>query len=498
MQTLPLMLLSQLSNLIAMKMGLYYPQKRWGDLERAIVAAAPKLGMTDPEATVRQLLSDSLSRRQIETLACHLTIGETYFFRGRRCLDVLEESVLPDLIRKCIKSNRQLRIWSAGCCTGEEPYSIAILLDRLFKQHGGEWNATILATDINPAFLAKAAEGLYREWAFRGTPDWVKERYFKQRKNDLFEILPHIRKRVTFSYLNLAEEVYPSPANNTSSMDIIFCRNVLMYFSPEGVKKVVQGFHRCLVDNGWLIVSPVEMPSNPFSQFRPSTFPGTALYEKIDSDESHKSGNFLSFGSSSDALYHNDNATRALAQPLDLHDRETSHSLKSIQPQILPAKTNLSAQLTSMQDAANQTEKQEQSNALCHKARFYANQGDLTKATQQCEEAIATNKLNPTAYYLLAMIQQELGQTKEAMQSLMRTLYLDPNLVLGHFALGSLYLSHGKSREAERHFDNALLLLNRYSSKEILPDSEGLTAGELTQIIASIREMRSLEYQNQK
>jgi len=485
------MLLSQLSDLIMMKMGLYYPEKRWPDLERAIVAAAPKLGMPDIETAIRHLLSTAITRRQIEILACYLTIGETYFFREQRCLDVLEEHILPKLISVCIESNRKLRIWSAGCCTGEEPYSIAILLDRLFKKHGGEWNASILATDINPIFLGKAADGLYGEWAFRGTPDWVKERYFKRRKNGLLEILPHIRKRVTFSYLNLAEDVYPSLANGTSAMDIIFCRNVLMYFSPQAIRRIGQGFHRSLVGNGWLIVSSVEMSKDSFPWFRPHIFPATPFYRKIESHDPQKNSDYFSFDPSSETLY---KIAPASVQSPSPHDEEAPLPLESVQPQKFPTVTNLSAQPTNTQDVANQAAKQEQSDALCHRARFYANRGDLIRAAKQCEEAIAANKLNPAAYYLLAMIQQELGQAKEAMHSLIRTLYLDPNLVLAHFTLGSLYLSDGKSREAECHFDNALLLLEGYSSNEILPDSGGLTAGHLTQIITSTRTRGSLDY----
>lgn len=487
------MLVSQLSDLIAMKMGLYYPQKRWGDLERAIAAAAPELDMPDTETAARHLLSTSLTRRQIEILACHLTVGETYFFREQKCLDVLEQSILPELIRKCKENNRQLRIWSAGCCTGEEPYSIAILLDRLFKKHGGEWNATILATDINPVFLDRAAEGLYREWAFRGTPGWIKERYFKRKKNGLFEIVPHIRKRVTFSNLNLAEDVYASQANGTRVVDIIFCRNVLMYFNPQAVKRIGQGFHRSLVDYGWLIVSPVEMSSDSFPQFRLHTVSGTGLYQKIDSHDVHGNGNYFSFGPSSDALYEVTSAS-----PSSLQAWETAHSLESMQPQILPVASSSFTQLTSVQDVASQPANQEWSNTLYHEARRYADRGDLTKAVKQCEEAIAANKLNPAAYYLLATIHQELGQAKEAMRYLMNTLYLDPDLVLAHFALGNLCLTQGKSREAERHFDNALSLLNGYSSNDILPDSGGLTAGDLAHFITSIRICDSLNHQEIK
>ena len=282
---LPHPLLPQLSQLLEMEMGLYYPAKSWGDLERRIAAAAPALGMADADSCIRQLLSASLTRRQVEILARHLTVGETYFFREKGYFDVLEEHIFPQLMRTCARSHRQLRIWSAGCCTGEEPYSIAILLDRL-SHHTAGTTATILATDINPIFLEKAARGLYSEWSFRGTPAWIKERYFKRRKNGQFEILPHIRKRVTFSYLNLAEEIYyPGITNGPDAMDVIFCRNVLMYFSADRVKRIGRNFYQSLAHGGWLILSPVEMSNNLFPQFKQATFPTAILYRKPDITE---------------------------------------------------------------------------------------------------------------------------------------------------------------------------------------------------------------------
>ncbi len=203
----------QLSRLLENEMGLYYPTKSWAISGDVFPRLRLRLGCRMRNHALVGSCLAPLTRRQVQILACHLTVGETYFFREKGCFDVLEERIFPEFIRTCARSARPLRIWSAGCCTGEEPYSIAILLDRL-SQNNAHVDATILATDINPAFLEKASKGLYGEWSFRGTPLGIKERYFKPRKNGQFEILPHIRKRVTFSYLNLAEEVIP-----ISSMD---------------------------------------------------------------------------------------------------------------------------------------------------------------------------------------------------------------------------------------------------------------------------------------
>ena len=132
-------------------------------------------------------------------------------------------------------------------------------------------------------------------------------------------------------------------------------------------------------------------------------------------------------------------------------------------------------------------EDDEKFETLCHTARSYADLGKLTEAFSWCKKAIAINKLNPATHYLLATICQELGQSTMAVQSLRRTLYLDPDFVLAHFALGNLCTAHNRYREADRHFDNALALLSLHPHDELVPESNGLTAGRLTDIITSAR-----------
>jgi chemotaxis protein methyltransferase CheR len=462
-------LLSQLSKLLENEMGLYYPTKSWGDLQRRVSAAAPALGMSDTESCVRRLLSAPLTRQQVEILACHLTVGETYFFREKGCFDVLEEHIFPELIRACARSVRPLQIWSAGCCTGEEPYSIAILLDRL-SQNSANVDATILATDINPVFLEKASKGLYGEWSFRGTPPGVKERYFKPRKNGQFEILPHIRKRVTFSYLNLAEEAYPDIINGIDTMDVIFCRNVSMYFSPDRAMKIGQRFYQSLIDGGWLILGPVEVARELYPQFKQTAFPTAIFYHKTKIAEPQVA--IIEY--------------EAPLPPQQL-DGGTTPVQGSWPPSwVQNEEVPLLPEAAELCQPAVQKDKEE-FEALFHTARSYANLGKLTEAASWCEKAIATNKLKPTAHYLLAIICQELGEGPKAIRSLRRALYLDPDFVLAHFALGNLCTFHGQPGEAERHFDIALGLLSPRTDDELLPESNGLTAGRLRDIVTSAR-----------
>ena len=271
--------LAQLSEFVANRMGFYFPPERWLDLERGMRSVSRAFEFDDIESCVQWLVSSPVSRSRIEILASHLTVGETYFFRERPSFDLLEARVLPELIDRRRNTERRLRIWSAGCCTGEEAYSIAILLKRMLPDLE-DWQITVLATDINPQFLKKAIDGRYGEWSFRGAPAEFKETYFAKRHNGRFEILPEIKRMVTFSYLNLMEDTYPSLLSNSNAMDIIFCRNVLMYFGSERAKEVVRKLRLSLLDGGWLIVSPCEASHVLFEQFTTVNFPGTILYKK--------------------------------------------------------------------------------------------------------------------------------------------------------------------------------------------------------------------------
>src|SRR6266404_942143 len=279
MPNLPDQLLSRFSELVASETGLHFPRERWPDLERGVRSVACDVGAADGEAWLHQIFSKPLARAEIEILASALTVGETYFFREKRSFEILSERVLPPLIAARQANGRQLRIWSAGCCTGEEPFSIAIWLDRLLTEPS-QWHITILGTDINPRFLQKAAVGIFSDWSFRDAPPWLKQCYFKPIGHHRYEILPRIKQMVTFAYLNLAEDVYPSLSNNTNGMDLIFCRNVLMYFSPERARSVIKRFHRALVDCGCLFVSAIEASAELFSQFRPEHSGDAMLYRK--------------------------------------------------------------------------------------------------------------------------------------------------------------------------------------------------------------------------
>lgn len=278
-EALPVPQLDRLSELIAHRMGLHFPPERRPDLRRALNEAAPELGFEDAAACAEGLLTVPPSAAQLRTLATHLTIGETYFFRERPSFNALATQVLPVIIHRKRGADRRLRVWSAACSTGEEAYSLAILLQQLLPDWR-EWKLSILATDINARFLHKAEHGVYGDWSFRESPPDFRDRYFTPAGDRKYRVRPEVRELVTFAELNLAQDRFPSASNDTHAMDLILCRNLLIYFTPAHARRLIAGLRDSLVDDGWLIVSPSECSQALFSGFTPVNFPGSILYRK--------------------------------------------------------------------------------------------------------------------------------------------------------------------------------------------------------------------------
>ncbi|MDA3824116.1 MAG: hypothetical protein PF450_16090, partial [Bacteroidales bacterium] len=149
-----------------------------------------------------------LKNDHIEKFATRLTIGETYFYRDKAMLEDMAKHVLPPIIQNRHGSEKKLKIWSAGCSSGEEPYSIAMMLSELLPDFN-DWKITILATDINQLALAKAASGEYKEWSFRGTPEKIRKEYFTSTSKGIFKIDYSLKKNIDFQYLNLASDPFP-------------------------------------------------------------------------------------------------------------------------------------------------------------------------------------------------------------------------------------------------------------------------------------------------
>jgi chemotaxis protein methyltransferase CheR len=494
--------LSRLNELVAHHLGLHFPRERWPDLERGLRAAAEAWGRNhDGEAYLQRLLSSARTQDQMEILATHLTVGETYFFRENRGLEILEERIVPDLIRERASGRRQIRIWSAGCATGEEPYSIAIVLSKLMAglKH---WEVEILATDINTRSLRKASEGIYSPWSFRGTPPWVRRTCFEAPANDRFAINSTLKKMVRFAPLNLTDDDYAPLSNCTGGVDVIFCRNVLMYFTPMGMRRVIRQLYRYLAADGWLIVSPTETCHELFSEFAPVNLGDVTLYRKsparfpaalsLPVGDVSRSSIPLSEWAVQTTVPLRTSAFRIVQESPDKKAGSVSAGLQAVSyGEVLGVYEQGRYEAAGQMAAALLAQNGSDAQVMLLLARIYANQRKLTEALAWCDKAIAADKMAARAHYLRATILQEQSSLAEALLALKHAVYAEPQFVLGHFALGNLTLKHGGAKESQKHFENVLLLLARYRPEDIVPESDGLSVWRLIEMTVRIGTLRT-------
>jgi chemotaxis protein methyltransferase CheR len=493
---------STVSEGIASRLGLYFPIERRAMLGQNLASAATEFGFQNMKGFIQWLLSARLEKDQINILASYLTISETYFWREPYVFDAFSQNTLKELVASRTDGNKSINIWCAGCSTGEEAYSIAIALHRTILEIK-DWRIKILATDINSKSLSKAKTGVYSSWSFRNAPSWLKSIYFKKTDANEFEVIPEIKKMVTFSNFNLTQDNFLSSICKTHKMDVIFCRNVLMYFTSEWAKKVSYNFFHSLSDVGWLVVSSCELSSDLFPQLTPVNFPGAVLYRK---------GKAELYSSNTSLQESNDKLLFNSLQPLtpaterwnQLLSSDSGHpvfneydSLKT-SPPILPepltsvalAKEVRSVALakevsflTSAKDGQQPKSLQDSPDEKIASIRLLANKGELEEALLTCDAALISHKLTPGLYFLRASILQEQDKRPEAIKSLKQAIYIDPDYIMGHFTLGNLFIQQGIVKASIRHFKNALELLNRISNDEIPAGSEGISSKHLKEII---------------
>jgi len=500
MDSLPEETLASLAGWLKRYTGLSFPPRRWKDLERHMTQAMAEFEFQDPGRFVQWLLASAPpDRKLIEALASHLTVGETYFFREWPVYQVLEENILPEIIRARRNHDRRLRIWCAGCSSGEEPYSLAILLHRLLPDRQ-DWNLSVLGTDINPVSLHKAEEGMFNNWSLRECPPWARKHYFQETGPNKYAIIPEIRKMVTFAYLNLVEDTYPSLLSFTNAMDVILCRNVLMYFSEETATAVVDSLANCLVPEGWLALSPVEGAFVRSGSLSPHRFPRALLYRK--GEKTPEADRRRTDAAAFSAVLPDVTARASTGMAPTRRRKTVADKRPAAAPRTRRTDIPATGQRSPLERArdhffhgryGNTTQElqaidaghPDHLEALTLLARCHANQGNLTEAVRCCDLALSANRLSAGVHLLRSTILQEQGAEAEARESLKRAIYLDPDCVMAHFAMFVLNHRQGAKKEAERHRRIVEKLLSRCGQEEVLPDSDGITAGRLTETILS-------------
>jgi chemotaxis protein methyltransferase CheR len=495
--------------LVRQRAGIEIPDARLGDLAKGVHAAMQATGAADPGA-LYELLAEKGPRGALafEAMIPAVTINETHFFRNRPQMQALQSEILPELIKKRSNSKR-LRIWSAACSSGEEPYSLAILLHRLLRGQSG-WDILIHGTDIDHLALAKAAEGVYGNWSFREVPPDVKEEYFERTDEHRYLLAPDIRRMVKFSRLNLVDDLYPTAESQTDRMDLVICRNVLIYFREEAIRRIVDRFHQSLVDDGWLVVGHAEPSQEIFHQFEVKNFPGTITYRKAEKAASATPAATASRPVARPAPERKPLAERKPApagKPLPerkpaLAPRKPAER-RAPEPTPVPARRatarsndEVAALIMSgrLDDAAKTLEKAIKATPRDPQphyelAKLHASRLRWDQAEKCIDASIQVGQLAPEAHYLRGLILQELGRHEEAAEAMRRSAFLDPSFVLAHFASVALFSRLGQPARAQKALETTISLLESRPPNELVAHGDGITVERLLDLATLQRQL---------
>jgi chemotaxis protein methyltransferase CheR len=413
--------------------GLSYYADRDADLAHRISRRLATLGVADCASYLDILQNPFRGPSELDALVTEITIGESYFFRHREHFDALRDVVLPDVLKRN-RVTRRLRVWCAGCADGAEPYSLAILLKGEMAHQLWGWEVAILGTDINRSFLARAREGSFAEWALRSTSPEMRGAWFLKEGN-VWKVAPQCKEWVSFQYHNLAEDSFGAAFSNLSAFDVIICRNVMIYFGPELMRKIIGQFHECLVPGGWLLVGPAEPNMTSFTSFNAVNAPGATLYQKRDEADSFNIGSLS----------------------LQLPVASANPSLPA-----MPAKNDVPLTLADV--------------------RRHSDQGSWKDAMRCCEALLKQDNLNPIVHFWHALILEQTEDHGGAEKSLRRAIYLDRRNVMAHYYLGLVLQNRGDPLQAARSFGNALELLRPRSDADILVDADDITVAQLRKL----------------
>jgi chemotaxis protein methyltransferase CheR len=267
----------QLRDFIYAQCGIFIGENRKYLVENRLVSRLRQLNLKSYSEYYNFLRFDANKRAELTKLFEVVTTNETSFFRNPPQLQVFQDVVLKgttDLLRK--NNQKKLRIWSAGCSTGEEPYTIAIILHELLRQELPTWDIKITANDLSEAVLASARRGVYGEYTLRTTPKELIDKYFiKDGVN--YRADPKLKHLVSFGQINLNDRMQLARVERSH---IVFCRNVIIYFDDDMKRRAIGAFYDNLLPGGALLVGHSESLHNISRAFKPEHHKGTIVYRK--------------------------------------------------------------------------------------------------------------------------------------------------------------------------------------------------------------------------
>lgn len=421
---------------------------------------------------------------EIRALAECLTVGETYFFRNPDQFRALAERVLPDRV-EARGTDRRLRLLSAGCSSGEEAYTMAIVLAQAPQFR--DWELSITAVDINEAALARATEGRYTAWSLRGVPGAIQERWF-ERAGSLLVVDPDLRSRVDFRAANLLDPNDSLWAEEP--FDVVFCRNMLMYLVPEAARNVIERIRRALFPGGFLFLGHAETLRGVTGEFSLIQSHGTFFYRIGPELAPPSTGRGRNAPVAPEADLDAGPPQRSIAWFERIH--QSSARIERLvdrpappQPEVL-AKESVTVEPPCDLERALELMGQERfgqarawleglpgprrsrpdAQLLLAAARF--NTRDVEGAESACQQIIAGEDSAASAHYLLALCREAAGDLAGAVRHDHVAMSLDPRFAMPHLHAGLLARASADEATAIRELDLALGLLESESSARIL------------------------------
>ncbi|OAN53711.1 chemotaxis protein [Paramagnetospirillum marisnigri] len=457
-----------LKTLVIDTTGMAFYRDKNQDLAQILAARMMETASTSCAAYLERLRD---GQHEMDALVAELTIGETYFFRHKEQFDALRDIILPEVIERN-RPLRRLRIWSAGCATGPEPYSIAIMLEREFGARIADWHVTVLGTDINQKFLARARDGRYDSWAFRAMPDDIRAACFTRHGNQ-WQINPEYKRFVKFQYHNLITGTFPSIVDNIAGFDIIICRNVIIYFSPETIERLIPCFHASLNDTGWLVMGHAEPNQHLFRDFRTVNTDGAVLYQRVDGYRPPTV--LLSSEIAPPSATKSPSAVLPRLAALDVRRPDPpqasprrGQATRLAPPRVVP-------QASHPVPAAGSDS--------VGTIRRLADQGQWDAAAAACDALLASTPLDAWSHFYRAMIHEQVGEAAECEKALRRAIYLDRKLVLPHYHLGLFLLRGDDMAAAAKAFRNVQDLLRGMSDELSVADGDKITVGQMREAV---------------
>jgi chemotaxis protein methyltransferase CheR len=464
---LPWYIVETAADLIRRRTGLIFPASRRASFASALARASRRAGNGDPDDYLARL---GVHPPLLEALVDEITVGETYFFREPRQFDVIREAILPALAVGH-PARRPLRVWSAASATGEEPYTLAIVL----REQGWAGNTHLVATDLSVRALAAARRARYSRWSLRGVSDLVIATYFRP-DGERFDLVPAIREMVDFRYLNLAEESYPSLATGIWGMDLILCRNVLIYFDAETIARVARRLIDTLSPDGWLLLGASDPPLHDLVACEVTVTEAGVVYQRPGRDRPHlPKPAYPSAPWTPPELDLLESPVLASAPVLPVpHVDDRQEALRLYAEREYERAAEVAGRLTRRRLG--------EPTPWVVLVRSLANRGDLGAAGRACATALDRHSASAELHYLHAVLLGEGGSHHEAAAASRRALYLDRGLVVAHLALAGSLSRCGDPEGARRALRAARRALADTPPDTIVPASDGESARRLGEL----------------